>query len=252
MRDVKGEPQVDRRNAFYKKRSALIGRYSIQLEKKEITARHFVNVMANEIIINIYIYINNEIICHEKNIFTHEIDVRMSVETVLEEGADIPYEEITIEQENIVVAPMATRMKKANNLDETSSQVGKRTRKRKADAVDDAPVGKRTRSKKVANEITDVPQTSKARNTNKEKVISRSKARPKAHVVEDEADSDDDERTVSDVMERINRNGSAMVKLRKRIHELEKQETITCNPDSFQCIIWCERRKNTILFPCLH
>lgn len=43
-----------------------------------------------------------------------------------------------------------------------------------------------------------------------------------------------------------------MKKLQERFKELEQIETVVVDPDCYKCIICYERKKNTMLFPCLH
>lgn len=231
QRDVKGNKQPDRRNAFYKKRALLIEKYSNQLLQKEITTRQFLSIMAN---------VNNEVICHEKEFFTDEVDIRMSIDTILEEGVDMPFEDNIITQESVELLP-------------TEKQT---TRKRKAATVETAPKSKRTRNtRQTTNAQTSKDKTSEATRikvaTNVAKKNAANKVQ-KPHVVLDDTDSDTDDTRVNEIMERITRNGSSMLKLRKRFKELEERENITIDPDCYKCIICYERKKNTILFPCLH
>lgn len=53
-------------------------------------------------------------------------------------------------------------------------------------------------------------------------------------------------------MTRETRNGSALLRLRKRFKEIMEQEEFDIDPDSFKCILCCERRKNIVLYPCKH
>lgn len=66
-------------------------------------------------------------------------------------------------------------------------------------------------------------------------------------------DSEDESESVSfALMERITRNGSAMRELNKRFAEIEKQDSVDIDSDSFLCILCYKKKKNTILLPCLH
>lgn len=123
-----------------------------------------------------------------------------------------------------------------------------------------------TRSKRASTQKTSIDTTIRAEsnrqvtqttvNSNTKRATTRKNERHQGHVpTEDDSDSDaslDSDSHVYAVMERISRNGPAMLKLRKRFKELEKQETISIDPHCFKCILCCERKKNTILFPCLH
>lgn len=262
-RDVSGILQPDRRKIFYKKRSELISKYSTQLEKKVITARHYLCIMAN---------VNNEILYDEKLIFTHEVDIKLSNETLLMEGDDVPYvallnDAIIIEDNNEKEKspePQRTRRKRtlAEVVDADHVQ-SKRPKRRnpatESTAATDAPM--QTRSKRAvlqsseANKRSTPKQTTSRTKQASTRAGSKQKKQHRAHVVSDEdsnSDETENDSHVYDIMERISRNGPSMINLRKRFQELEKQEKIPIDPDNYKCIICCERKKNTILFPCLH
>lgn len=265
-RDVSGVIQPDRRKDFYKKRSELILKYSTQLEKKIITPKHFVCIMAN---------VNNEILYDEKIFFTDEIDISLSNEAVLVEGDDLPYVIPALDNDNInenidkEFEDRPQRTKRKRNLAETASETTSttdapmQTRSKRArlqtteaskqtasekSATIDLPM--QTRSKRAVAQANSKQTTSSVKETK-----TKQKKRLRPHELDDDSDSDinsDMDSHVYDIMERISRNGSAMLNFRRRFQELEKQESISIDPDCFKCILCYERKKNTILFPCLH
>lgn len=244
------------------KRSELISKFWSQFEKKNITTRHFLSIMAN---------VNNEILYDEKIILTDEIDLKLSNETLLINGDDIQYvapnfEVITNENnEGEILAderPQLTRKRKAMEINDPSENVPSTRKKRKQPAIEtietvNSPIQTRSTSKRTvaqSMQATEAPERSRSK-----QIATRSKTkqnkRNRAHESDDDSDLDlnmDTDTQVYEIMERISRNGPAMVNLRKRFAELEKNETISFDPKSFKCIICVERKKNTILFPFLH
>lgn len=105
-------------------------------------------------------------------------------------------------------------------------------------------------------EITETTTQSKSKQTSSNDKLPRTKLKKKKqrrpHETSDDDSNSDTDSNVYDVMERISRNGPAMVNLRKRFLELQNQEVISIDPDCFKCIICYERKKTTILMPCWH
>lgn len=271
-RDVTGVLQPDRRKKFYKKRSELISKYSIQLEKKTITSGHFLSIMAN---------VNNEILYDEKIIFTHQIDIGLSNDTILIEGDDVPcveppailiedYDgEISTEKEPQRTTRKRKRTEAVDEIVQSKSSKSKRTAT-ETSAIKDAPI--QTRSKSAAAGSTEASKETATNTTERSDVLTRTRSQNaaggaanatkrsksmrtkqkksrRAHVSSDDSDTDSG---VCDVMDRISRNGPAIVNFRKRFQELENQENVLIDPDCFKCIICYERKKNTMLLPCSH
>lgn len=261
-RDITGIVQPDRRKEFYKKRSELILKYSTQLERKIITPKHFVCIMAN---------VNNEILYDEKIFFTDDIDIKLSNEVVLVEGDDVPYDTSTLDCDDIienvdkVVEDRPQRSRRKRKLAETAAtDAPMQTRSKRArlqtteankepapEITTDAPM--RTRSKRAIAQSTTNPKRTTT-SANQTKTTQKKHCRP--HEPDDDnSDSDvssDFDSQIYEIMKNFSRNGSVMLNFRKRFHELEKQDTVSIDPDCFKCIICRERKKNTILFPCLH
>lgn len=94
------------------------------------------------------------------------------------------------------------------------------------------------------------PENSEATDTSK-----RQKSNTKSNRTADAIDSEDDvdsESTSFALMERITRNGSSLRQIQKRFAEIEKQDNVIIDSDSFLCIICFKNKKNSILLPCLH
>lgn len=270
-RDVIGVMQPDRRKNFDKKRAELISKYSLQLEKRTITTGHFLNIMAN---------VNNEILYDERIIFTNEIEVRMSIESSLMEGDDIesvPPPNIVLEKDVDTEIPsvIRTTRKRKRIATESSETVNSPKRTRSETVEQTASVTNiasdthiQTRSKrakqtaslaKATSTATHLQTRSSRRRIDLAEVeITETRAKTKKkrqrrpHETSDDDSNSDTDSNVYDVMERISRNGPAMVNLRKRFLELQNQEVISIDPDCFKCIICYERKKTTILMPCWH
>lgn len=292
-RDVTGVFQPDRRKKFDKKRSEVILNYSKQLEKKEITPKQFLSIMAN---------INNEILYDEKVFFTDNIEINLSNETELIEGDDIPYvaplddesnstteanamqskpKRARIQRTTTTESTVQTRSRRAKTQSTTTSNmvqmnVRTTTRQNKRDRArvqsdDDLDsemnLGACSTTAATIDDNVTQPRPKRARiqktSTTESTVRTRSKSvrattqpnnRDRAHVQSDD-DSNvnlDSDSYVYEVMQHISQNGTALLNLRKRFQELEKQKNILIDPDCFKCILCYERKKNTILFPCLH
>lgn len=226
--------------------------------------------------------VNNEILYDEKIFFTHEIDISLSNETVLIEGDDVPYivpppdDDTTIENIDKVSEERPQRTRRKRKLAETASETASttdapmQTRSKRAclqttkasqqtvpETTETIDLPMRTRSKRVVARTTtrsNSEQTTSSVRQTSTRVATTQNKRCRAHVPSDD-DSDSNvssDSHVYEIMERISRDGPVMLNLRKRFKELEKQEAISIDPDSFKCIICCERKKNTILFPGLH
>lgn len=271
-RDVSGIFKPDRRRNFYKKRAELISKYWTQLEKRIITPRLFVSIMAN---------VNNEILYDEKMFFTHETDIQLSNETALIEGEDIEQSTnaVITEDENEKELSLEERpqsigrkRKSAEMIDIVDENLQSKPKKRKQTTTTAIDTRRTTRSKtnQMAQSSQSKSTTSRVKRTATTTVSAidtTNRSQPKsatrvtrvrtnrAHVpLDDDSEPDvaDTDSCVYEIMERITRNGPSMVSLRKRFKELENQENILIDSDSFKYIICHERRKNTILFPCLH
>lgn len=236
-RDINGILQPDRRKMFFKKRAQLISKYWKQLEKKIITPKHFLSIMAN---------LNNEILCDEKLMFTDEIDLKLSNENILIDGDDIPYivPDICVEDDEPISTTKRTR----------------RTKKRKStEMTDSSENNARKKSKRTSVEVRETiiePVQTRSKTKRTIEMTKRSTTRLlRAHELSNDSDSDMDrnmESRVYDIMDSITQNGSTIVNLRKKFQELEKQENIVIDPGCLKCIICGIRPKNTVLYPCLH
>lgn len=284
--DVSGIFQPDRRKKFYKKRAELIAKYWTQLEKKIITPKHFLSIMAN---------VNNEILYDEKLFFTHEIDIELSNGTLLMEGDDIEPTISAVIMEDVEKEISSGERPKSNKRKRKSSELtdsvefdgnlqNKRKRRKQPPP---ATIGKRRPTTSEANQTATVSKTttgrtdrtqtrsttsrakrtttatvstvdstkrSQSKSTTSRTTRANQKIQHRAHVSSEDSDTEDvdGDSQVYQIMERITRNGTAMVNIMKRFKELESLENITIDPDCFKCIICFERRKNTILLPCLH
>lgn len=80
----------------------------------------------------------------------------------------------------------------------------------------------------------------------------KTKKKQQQNVAENDSDSENSFDSVNiDVMNRLTRNGSSIVKLQKRIAEIENGTEIP-DPQGFQCVICCDQKKCMVLYPCLH
>lgn len=242
-RDIDGVVQPDGRKLFYKKRSALISKYWSELEKSVVTPRHFVCVMAN---------INNEILYDEKLIFTNDVDLKMSNDTLLMEGEDVAYVVPNFDDNNeSEKAPQSKRRKRKLNevtasdsaADNVSERSKRNTRKRKSTEIVEDISSERTKKRRTTTK----PKRTKSNSS--KKGIRNLPHDPS----DDDSESDvNNDSKVYEIMECISRNGAAMLSLRKKIEEIEKTQNLHIDKQSNKCIICCERSKTTILLPCLH
>lgn len=289
-RDVSGVPQIDRRKTFYKKRSALIERYSNLLESRKITTDNFLSVMAN---------LNNKIINDEKDIVIDEANIEMAITADLFEGEDLPDEApdttaqsiqstVNEHEENRRTRRRATSTENESRILRSNKKrtandaeiVGKNTRKKRAtvassvnsnndidDISDEAPINIDMQSTSQGTQSAGNQQTKRQKNapslrSNKNKTTTQAeiqtgqtkrKNKIGAKRANESIDSEDESESVSfALMERITRNGSAMRELNKRFAEIEKQDSVDIDSDSFLCILCYKKKKNTILLPCLH
>lgn len=270
-RDISGVVQPDKRKAFYKKRAAMIERYSSELETKTITLKHFLSVMAN---------INNEILYPEKDLFVHPKDIEIAQETELIDGVNIISDTIQAEapethvnnepvarrtrtnrknpadvqaevsESPVVDEPLArrTRTNRRNlgDVQTENSATNTRTTKKRTVETSEAnePSAKRT---KTINKNT--RNASVARSNLQSQRIRTKKSRPQEISYESDSEADDD---TFGIMTRETRNGSALLRLRKRFKEIQEQDEKDIDPESFKCILCCDRRKTVVLYPCKH
>lgn len=159
----------------------------------------------------------------------------------------------------IAAKPKRTSRKKnaeqIGDCETLSTEKSKRTTRKRAaeqNEIGDSEAAPAKKIKRTTRKKASENTISKNKRVNDENkaVASKNKTKKVQPQTSDHSDSDDER--VFEVMERISRNGSAMVKLRKRFQELEQQATLTIDPDCFKCIICYERKKTTILMPCLH
>lgn len=266
-RDVDGTLQPDRRKKFFKKRSELISKYWSELEKKVVTPKHFVSIMAN---------INNEILCDEKIMFTSEKDVEISNETTLMEGEDVTYvlpDFNDDKREEVAPTQRTTRKKKTTKLNTLGLAVDNekqtaRNAGKVSESVDQQTQPQRaTRKRKAAEPPIETIEsvTTKRTRRNHETISALSKTTERTNRTEQNhdrtnepnsnddsvSDADSDSR-IYEIMNQISHNGPAMLNLRKKMDDLARRRNVRVNSKSSDCIICCERKKSIILFPCLH
>lgn len=239
--------------------------------------------------------VNNEILYDEEIIFSHEIDIKLSTESSLIQGDDVPYvpppviqgvdiediddiedveeevrtagkrnssevvgDDIQSERSTEVQRKRTKRNETATQMTETAVRTRSRTKAATRTvageaATNDMPMQTRSRKK-----VSETAKTSKRTNSKQTKSSDRpSSSRTKnmqqrAHVSSDDDSNSESDSSVYTVMERVTRNGPAMLNLRKRLEELDSQQNVTFDTDSFKCVICYDRKKDTILFPCLH
>lgn len=148
FRDVSGVPQIDRRKAFYKKRSTLISKYSSLLESRQITCNHFLNVMAN---------INNQIISEEKHMVVDDINVQMAITSDLIEGEDLPDEPPVNNNAEVIAQSMELACGEQKESKRTSGR-------KKAKSVDNEPKKKPLRTNKKRTEEASAATSTKGLN----------------------------------------------------------------------------------------
>lgn len=284
-RDVIGIMQPDRRKKFDKKRAELISKYSLQLEKRTITTGHFLNIMANinnEILYDERIIFTNEIEvrmsiesslmegddieCVPPPNIVLEKDVNTEISSVIRTTRK--RKRIATESSETVNSPKRTRSETVKQTESatniaSNTHIQKRSKRAEQTASVEATstaAHMQTRSSRrrveAEVEITETTTQSKSKQTSSNDKLPRKKPKKKKqrrpHETSDDDSNSDTDSNVYDVMERISRNGPAMVNLRKRFLELQNQEVISIDPDCFKCIICYERKKTTILMPCWH
>lgn len=243
-RDVDGTLQPDRRKNFFKKRSELIAKYWTELEKKVVTPKHFVSIMAN---------INNEILYDDKMMYTSEIDIKLSNETELMEGENLTY---VIPDFQEIPSQRTRRKKNSTDINvpdfafdnEKNTPPRRTTRKRKATEPIEI-IERVTNKRKKINRAATVTRSALSKTTE------QNHHRPHEPDSNDNSDSDvevDNDLRVYEIMDQISCNGAAMINLRKKMDEIGRKRNVRVNPSSSDCVICCERKKSIILFPCLH
>lgn len=135
-RHISGHLQPDRRKPFYLQRAELIEKISHKLQSSEINYKYFLNVLSNE---------DNNVFYDEEQMFTDQLDIKMSLESELIEGDEKVVEFLGELETDAIVR----NVQKETNDGQLSA---KRTRSKadKAETMvldDEAPTAKRTRSK---------------------------------------------------------------------------------------------------------
>lgn len=233
-RDVSGTPQRDDRKNLYKKRAEMIETYSDKLSSGKINWKYFVNVMSN---------LNNKILYEDNEMFLNKTDVDMADDMALIEGDDTQESiESLIQMQN--EHQFEAQTNGANMTQQTMS---------------DAPEGtnKRKRTKKANNQNIGDNQSAPKRKKKQTKTThgkstpgkkKSTKARTEKSTPQSATDSDSVD---FELMDRVTRNGSTILRLQKRFEQIENQAEIP-DPQGFLCVICCERKKSMILYPCLH
>lgn len=122
-------------------------------------------------------------------------------------------------------------------------KTNKRTRMERENSQGDVAGPEVKRKKKAGN-------SKKGESSNVK--TTHSKKKQQNEVENDASDSENSFDLVNfDMMSRLTRNGSSILKLQKRIEEIENGKE-TPDPQGFQCIICCDRKKCMVLYPCLH
>lgn len=269
-RDVSGIVQRDKRKTHDKQRDSIIRRYSKEFEEKRITMKHFLCVVANPV---------NGILYKETEQHLEATDIDIAVNIELFNGNQIEPDVIlqdALEAVSKKKAPTKSRSKK-RTLEKPTTD-GPTTTTPEVELTHEPPA-KRTRSKAPANQnknqkkapakpkksqkkaesntcsvdlgercdASTSSETQHAKNSSQTRMKRNEKS--KQHEHSDDSDSDG---TTLEIMTHLTRSGPALARLRKRFNEIMDQDEIDIDPDCYKCILCLERKKNVVLFPCLH